>query len=62
MTGPVVKHFGNLESYQVHNQIRGLVLIESKSLVVISNQFVEVILTQSHNTTTTGYRLLSTLI
>ena len=33
MTGPVGKHFGNLESYPVHNQIHGLVLIESKSLV-----------------------------
>ena len=37
MTGPVGKHFGNLESYQVHNQIHGLVLIESKSLVWTTN-------------------------
>ena len=35
VTGPVGKHFGNLESYPVHNQIHGLVLIESKSLVLI---------------------------
>ena len=34
VTGPVGKHFGNLESYPVHNQIHGLVLIESKSLVI----------------------------
>ena len=35
VTGPVGKHFDNLEleSYPVHNQIYGLVLIESKSLV-----------------------------
>ena len=33
VTGPVGKLIGNLESYPVHNQIHGLVLIESKSLV-----------------------------
>ena len=33
VTGPVGKHFGNLESYPVHNQINRVVLIESKSLV-----------------------------
>ena len=37
VTGPVGKHFGNLESYPVHNQIHGLVLIESKSLVKVKN-------------------------
>ena len=31
VTGPVGKHFGN----PVHNQIHGLVLIESKSLVTL---------------------------
>ena len=30
----VGKHFGNLESYPVQSQIHGLVLIESKSLVI----------------------------
>ena len=38
--------------------------VKYKEFIVISDQFVEVILilTQSHNTTITGYRLLSTLI
>ena len=38
VTGPVGKHFGNLESYPVHNQIHGLVLIESKSLVTLKKE------------------------
>ena len=37
VTAPIGKHFGNLESYPVHNQIHGLVLIEAKSLVKVKN-------------------------
>ena len=33
VTGPVGKHFGDLESYPVHNQIHGIVPIELYALV-----------------------------
>ena len=36
--------------------------VKYKEFIANSDQFAEVILTQSHNMTTTGYRLLSTLI
>ena len=46
VTGPVGKLFGNLESYLVHNQNHGLVLIELYALVTHFNLQIHISMKQ----------------